>query len=92
MFTEIGNIGKEPAGKRAIKSTFIDKLILIYTLGIHNIICLIFGYSSGALSVISVIVRCIVIKWRKQRHPTPVLLPGKSHGQRSLVSCSPWGR
>ena len=22
---------------------------------------------------------------------TPVLLPGKSHGQRSLVGCSPWG-
>ena len=26
---------------------------------------------------------------RRQWHPTPVLLPGKSHGQRSLVSCSP---
>ena len=25
-------------------------------------------------------------------NPTPVLLPGKSHGQRSLVGCSPWGR
>ena len=24
-------------------------------------------------------------------HPTPVLLPGKSHGQGSLVGCSPWG-
>ena len=29
---------------------------------------------------------------RGQWHPTPVLLPGKSHGQRSLVGCSPWGR
>ena len=29
---------------------------------------------------------------RKQWHPTPVLLPGKSHGQRSLVGYSPWGR
>ena len=28
----------------------------------------------------------------KQWYPTPVLLPGKSHGQRSLVGCSPWGR
>ena len=28
---------------------------------------------------------------RRQRHPTPVFLPGKSHGQRSLVGCSPWG-
>ena len=25
-------------------------------------------------------------------HPTAVLLPGKSHGRRSLVGCSPWGR
>jgi len=30
--------------------------------------------------------------WRRQWHPTPVLLPGKSHGQRSLLDCSPWGR
>ena len=31
--------------------------------------------------------------WRRRRwHPTPVLLPGKSRGWRSLVGCSPWGR
>ena len=30
--------------------------------------------------------------WRRQWHPTPALLPGKSHGRRSLVGCSPWGR
>ena len=29
---------------------------------------------------------------RRQWHPTPVLLPGKSHGWWSLVGCSPWGR
>ena len=29
---------------------------------------------------------------RRQWHPTPVLWPGKSHGRRSLVGCSPWGR
>ena len=28
---------------------------------------------------------------RRQWHPTPVLLSGKSHGWRSLVGCSPWG-
>ena len=28
---------------------------------------------------------------RRQWQPTPVLLPGKSHGQRSLGGCSPWG-
>ena len=30
--------------------------------------------------------------WRRQWHPTPVLLPGKSHGWRSLEGRSPWGR
>ena len=30
-------------------------------------------------------------KRRRQWHPTPVLLPRKSHGRRSLVGCSPWG-
>ena len=29
---------------------------------------------------------------RRQWQPTLVLLPGKSHGRRSLVGCSPWGR
>ena len=28
----------------------------------------------------------------RKRQPTPVPLPGKSHGQRSLVGYSPWGR
>ena len=31
------------------------------------------------------------IPWRKKWQPTPVLLPGKSHGQRGLVGYSPWG-
>ena len=30
-------------------------------------------------------------KPEKAMAPTPVLLPGKSHGWRSLVGCSPWG-
>ena len=29
--------------------------------------------------------------WRRHWHPTPVLLPGKSHGWRSPVGCSLWG-
>ena len=37
-----------------------------------------------------------VIYWKAaclvQWHPTPVLLPGKFHGRRSLVGCRPWGR
>ena len=31
------------------------------------------------------------IPWRRAWQPTPVFLPGESHGQRSLGSCSPWG-
>ena len=61
----------------------------------------------NGMSVCSVVVkgRCRVrknMKWplslmnykpeSRQWHPTPVLLPGKSHGRRSLVGCSPWGR
>ena len=34
----------------------------------------------------------VVSKIQEGRHPTPVLLPGKCHGQRSLVGCSPCGR
>ena len=31
------------------------------------------------------------IPWRRKWQPTPVLLPGKSHGRSSLWGCSPWG-
>ena len=34
----------------------------------------------------------VVVSKGRQWPPTPVLLPGKSHGRRSLVGCSPWGR
>ena len=45
-------------------------------------------------SLIHSLIKCFLApsKWRRQWHPTPVLLPGKSHGRRSLVGCSPWGR
>ena len=31
------------------------------------------------------------ISWRRKWQPSPVFLPGKSHGQRSLGGYSPWG-
>ena len=31
------------------------------------------------------------IPWRRTWPPNPEFLPGESHGQRSLVGCSPWG-
>ena len=36
--------------------------------------------------------RGVPLLQRRQWHLTPVLLPGKSHGRRSLVGCGPWGR
>ena len=33
----------------------------------------------------------IISTWRKKWQPTPVFLPGESHGRRSLVGYSPWG-
>ena len=34
----------------------------------------------------------LLLSQRRRWHPTPLLLPGESHGRRSLVGCSPWGR
>ena len=34
---------------------------------------------------------CYTYIWKRQWHPAPVLLPGKSHGRRSLEGRSPWG-
>jgi len=31
------------------------------------------------------------IPWRREWQPTPVFLPGESHGQRRLMGYSPWG-
>ena len=31
------------------------------------------------------------ILWRRKWQPAPVFLPAQSHGQRSLMGCSPWG-
>ena len=44
------------------------------------------------ISYIYVLIRNLEAWLENEWHPTPVLLPGKSHGWRSLVGCSPWGR
>ena len=49
------------------------------------------GSKSGKEYVKAVYCHPAYLTWRRQWHPTPVLLPGKSHGRRSLVGCSPWG-
>ena len=49
-----------------------------------HLLCLL-HWKEGSLPLTSTIWR------RRQWHPTPVHLSGKSHGWRSLVGCSPWG-
>ena len=44
------------------------------------------------ICTVSILHTAYSIYWRTQWQPTPVLLPGKSHGWRSLVGCSPLGR
>ena len=58
--------------------------------------CLVLGFYGPNYQTVtcvsgSFLIVCTCI-WRRQWQPTPVLLPGKSHGLRSLVGCSPWGR
>ena len=59
-------------------------LLLIVSTLVTKILCVIFLACIYKLSVAHA--------WRRQWHPTPVLLPGKSHGWRSLVGCHPWDR
>ena len=50
-----------------------------------------FKLSIDSISINNLVFNRCIIR-RRQWHPTPVLLPGKSHGRRSLVGWSPWGR
>ena len=42
------------------------------------------------LSNESVYINYYISYWKRKWQPTPVLLPGKSYGERSLVGFSPW--
>ena len=46
----------------------------------------------GVLATDPLGINSLPLSWRRKWQSTPVLLPGKSHGQRSLVDYSPWGR
>ena len=49
----------------------------------------VFAYNAGDPSSIP---GSGIFLWSRKWHPTLVLLPGKSHGRRSMVGYSPWGR
>ena len=44
------------------------------------------------MSVLLILVVLVALSWRRAWQPTSVFLLGESHGQRSLVGYSPWGR
>ena len=50
------------------------------------------GYAMSKVFVFVYFISTCSLVRRRRWHPTSVLLPGKSHGRRSLVGCSPWGR
>ena len=58
---------------------YVPQFLFLYLFIYFNLRLIALQYCSGF---------CHTLTW----HPTPVLLPGKSHGWRSLVGCSPWGR
>ena len=78
-------------------SPSIYSLLFVPSLLLHFLLCLllilskvlIFSLSEYALPIQFSI---LSITRRRQWQPTPVLLPGKSHGQRGLMGCNPWGR
>ena len=51
-----------------------------------------YPYNHHPDSIINILPYLLISTYTTQWHPTPVLLPGESHGRRSLVGCSPWGR
>ena len=82
--------GKARIQNHAIASLFSQLRCVILpspTEGMLKIIHL-----GGANQILELLVMFILYLRRRQWHPTPVLLPGKSHGWRSLVGCGPWGR
>ena len=48
--------------------------------------------NAGNINNSDLILRLRRFPWRRPWQPTPILLPGESHGQRSLAGCSPWGQ
>ena len=71
---------------------FLHTLSSIYCLQIFFLLLAIVTGVRWYLTVVLICIFLIVMLRRRQWQPTPVLLPGKSHGRRSLVGCSPWGR
>ena len=70
------------------QSENIWRFILFST--IHYILSMFFFFLQACFHIEVSVNVLFKINWRRQWQPSPVLLPGKSHGRRSLVGCSPW--
>ena len=82
-----------PSHKFSLLETVQSFLLVLHNCFIPSVNVYMVSLFEAVLSlnrVDSNLTRCRVR--RRGWHPTPVLLPGKSHGWRSLVRCSPWGR
>ena len=66
--------------KTLISSSYLNEILA----GWSNLSCRFFSF-------ITLSMFCHSLQ-RRQCYSTPVLLPGNSHGRRSLEGCSPWGR
>ena len=80
--------GRQPKNIRI--PSFLTSCPILHLIVLFIIIYLTY-FSKSPLSE-ELIIIFTMNSWRRQWHPTPVLLPGKSHGWRSLVGCSPWVR
>ena len=78
--------------KRKLKGRGMQVVIIINYINFSLVLWRLCYLVNRELDLESRITHLLRLSWRRQWHPTPVLLPGKSHGQRSLVGCSPWGR
>ena len=72
---------------------FSSKSFIISCLTFRSLVHFEFIFVYGVRKYSNFILLYVAVQFsqRRQWHPTPALLPGKSHGQRSLVGCSPWG-
>ena len=89
--------------KRGFKGTYLNIIKALYNKPAANIILsgenlkafllrTKQGCPASTLVFNMVLEALATVSWRRQWHPSPVPLPGKSHGHRSLVGCRPWDR
>ena len=70
----------------------VIKKLAIRRGGLKHNMCIISWINQKQNANSSYLIIAFIFNWRRKWKPTPVLLPGESHGRRSLVGYNPWGR